>query len=141
MWHGLVRHALRPGAVLVAAVFAVMAAWADSPGKPAPAAPAAPATLDLRVPRQSLAPHVESGRIAAAPASLARSIALTAHVSLIDQGIEASRQALIDCQKGDYPGGGMGLLSLPFQNASAQTGTIAAGSDSRQGPGAQACAR
>jgi len=104
--------------VLVAAVFAVMAAWADSPGKPAPAAPA---TLDLRVPRQSPAPQVESGRIAAAPASLARSIALTAKVSLIEQGIEASPQALIDCQKGDYPGGGMGLLSLPFQNASAQT--------------------
>lgn len=52
---------------------------------------------------------------------LAKSMAASARESLMDLGVNAARQALIECQKGDYPGGGMGLLSLPFQRPEAQT--------------------
>ena len=44
---------------------------------------------------------------------------MSAHISLIDQGTAISEQALIDCQKGDYPGGGMGLLSIATMKPSA----------------------
>lgn len=53
--------------------------------------------------------------------ALARSLAAAGRVSLLEQGVSSARQALIECQKGDYPGGGMGLLSLPSQRPEAQT--------------------
>jgi len=53
--------------------------------------------------------------------ALAKAISASAHASLIDLGVSTARQALIDCQKGDYPGGGMGLQSLPTQQPEAQS--------------------
>ena len=53
--------------------------------------------------------------------SLADSIARATRRSLIDLGTETAKEAVLDCLKGDYPGGGMGLLSLPFGRASAHT--------------------
>ena len=57
----------------------------------------------------------------AARQSLADSIARATRRSLIDLGTEAAKEAVLDCLKGDYPAGGMGLLSLPFGRASAHT--------------------
>ena len=54
-------------------------------------------------------------------ARLVQAISQSAMVSIAEHGIAAARQALLDCQKGDYPGGGMGIMSLPFQRPSAAT--------------------
>ena len=86
-----------------------------------PTTVASKAPLDLRLPPSALLPIGPVDRDAPWRKSLSRSMASAAKVSLLEQGVEASRQALIDCQKGDYPGGGAGLLSMPFANASAQT--------------------
>jgi hypothetical protein len=56
-----------------------------------------------------------------ASSSLGKEISEAAKVGLLDQGVEASREALLDCQKGDYPGGGLGLLSLPFGQVTEQS--------------------
>lgn len=52
---------------------------------------------------------------------LARSISLAARESLFSAGIKSSESAVIECVDGDYPGGGMGLLSQPYLAASART--------------------
>jgi hypothetical protein len=51
---------------------------------------------------------------------LAAAMTGTARQSITQAGTEAATQALLDCQKGDYPGGGMGSLSLPSHRASAR---------------------
>ncbi len=57
-----------------------------------------------------------------APADrLSASIAAAARPGWIERGVEGSREALLECNKGDYPGGGMGLMSLPFARPSALT--------------------
>ena len=53
--------------------------------------------------------------------SLANSIARSARRSVIERGTQTAKEAVLDCLKGDYPGGGMGLLSLPFGRSSART--------------------
>lgn len=52
---------------------------------------------------------------------LAVSMAGAARQNLFESGTETARQALLDCLRGDYPGGGMGALSLPFHRPSART--------------------
>jgi hypothetical protein len=58
---------------------------------------------------------------ASSEARLGFAVAASARQSIAEQGVAAARQALLDCQKGDYPGGGMGVLSMPFQRPSAIT--------------------
>ena len=66
-------------------------------------------------------------QVAAAPAGrapadrLSASIAAAARPGWIERGVEGSREALLECNKGDYPGGGMGLMSMPFAKPSALT--------------------
>jgi hypothetical protein len=52
---------------------------------------------------------------------LARGIASASVPGLIELGVKASKDALLECQKGDYPGGGMGLLSMPLARPNAVT--------------------
>ena len=61
------------------------------------------------------------GSTRSADARMAKAIAASAHIGILEQGIASAQQALIDCQKGDYPGGGMGLLSMPYFRPSAIT--------------------
>jgi hypothetical protein len=49
------------------------------------------------------------------------SIAASAKASLVEQGIGTAIEAIQDCLKGDYPGGGMGSLSFPLGQPSART--------------------
>ena len=86
---------------------------------PTTVAPKVP--LNLRLPPSAALQIRPVDRDAPWRKSLSQSMTSAARVSLLEQGVETSRQALIDCQKGDYPGGGMGLLSMSFANASAQT--------------------
>jgi hypothetical protein len=53
--------------------------------------------------------------------SWSSALANAAKISIIEQGVNTSKQALLDCQKGEYPGGGMGVLSLPHGRPSAIT--------------------
>jgi hypothetical protein len=80
-----------------------------------------PLLLDLQ-PRffASVKPVRGASKEGASP-SLSKEISEAAKVGLLDQGVEASREALLDCQKGDYPGGGLGLLSLPFGQVTEQS--------------------
>jgi hypothetical protein len=55
------------------------------------------------------------------PSRLSAGIAAAAKVSLSELGISAASEAILECLKGDYPGGGMGPLSLPFARVSART--------------------
>ena len=52
----------------------------------------------------------------------AAAIAASAHHGLIDDGVAVARQALLECQHGDYPGGGAGVLSMPFGRPESRTG-------------------
>jgi hypothetical protein len=54
--------------------------------------------------------------------NLGASIAATAKAGVVEQGVATAKEAIQSCQKGDYPGGGMGLLSLPSGRESARTG-------------------
>jgi hypothetical protein len=51
----------------------------------------------------------------------AKPIASAAHRSLIQSGVETAKEALIECQRGDYPGGGMGLRSMPIGRPESRT--------------------
>ena len=51
----------------------------------------------------------------------AKSISSAADRGLIQTGVEASKEAILECQKGDYPGGGTGLLSMPLGRPSSRT--------------------
>ena len=77
-------------------------------------------SLDLRYVRPANAPPI---RPSTSPGEdpLARGIASAYRQGLIDLGVKASKEALVECQKGDYPGGGMGLLSLPLARPNAVT--------------------
>ena len=103
----------------LATLFASSLAVAEPLAIPTAVAPRAP--LDLRLPPSAALPIRPVDLDAPWRKSLSKSMTSAAKVSVLEQGIEASRQALIDCQKGDYSGGGMGLLSMPFQAASAQS--------------------
>jgi len=52
---------------------------------------------------------------------LALSIASAANQSFVQSSIEVAKEAILGCQKGDYPGGGMGLLSMPLGRPSSRT--------------------
>lgn len=52
---------------------------------------------------------------------LGSAIARAGKIDLMQQGIEASRQAILECIKGDYPGGGLGLASMPLARPTART--------------------
>ena len=52
---------------------------------------------------------------------LTKSIAMAAKRSLAQSGVEVAKEAILECQKGDYPGGGMGLLSMPLGRPSSRT--------------------
>jgi hypothetical protein len=52
---------------------------------------------------------------------LAKSIAAAANRGLVESGVDAAKAALIERQRDAYPGGGMGLLSMPFARPSART--------------------
>jgi hypothetical protein len=53
--------------------------------------------------------------------NLGASIAGTAKAGVVEQGVTTAKEAIEGCLKGDYPGGGMGLLSLPSGRESART--------------------
>jgi hypothetical protein len=46
-------------------------------------------------------------------------IARSVRTTWYDQGVQASIEAVVACQKGDHPGGGMGLLSIATMRPSA----------------------
>ena len=52
---------------------------------------------------------------------LAKSFAAAGTQSFLQSGIESSIEALRECQRGDYPGGGSGLLSMPFGRPQSRT--------------------
>jgi hypothetical protein len=52
---------------------------------------------------------------------LSRGIEAAGTIGFIEHGVQASKEALIECQKGDYPGGGMGLMSMPLARPNAVT--------------------
>ena len=52
---------------------------------------------------------------------LAASMAAAANVDALQAGVERTKEALVECRRGDYPGGGQGVLSLPFARPSART--------------------
>ena len=52
---------------------------------------------------------------------LASSIAAAGTVDILQRGTAIARQAVLDCLNGDYPGGGMGLLSMPTARPTART--------------------
>ena len=52
---------------------------------------------------------------------LASSIAAAATVDILQLGTAIAKQAVLDCMNGDYPGGGMGLLSMPLARPTART--------------------
>ena len=51
----------------------------------------------------------------------AKSIASSANRGLTQRGVETAKEALIECQRGDYPGGGVGLLSMPIGRPASRT--------------------
>jgi hypothetical protein len=53
--------------------------------------------------------------------SLATAIHQAAVVGVLEAGVAAAKEALVECQKGEYPGGGMGSLSFPFGRVGAIT--------------------
>ena len=90
---------------------------------PRPAAAQGPEeerALDLRYPRSTGAPMIRVGTVPVQD-RLARSIEAAGHTGFIEQGVKASKEALLECQKGDYPGGGMGLMSMPLARPNAVT--------------------
>jgi hypothetical protein len=52
---------------------------------------------------------------------LAKSLAAAGTQSFVQSGIESSKEALRECRRGDYPGGGSGLLSMPFGRPQSRT--------------------
>ena len=106
---------LRPlFAFLSLTTIAVIPALASDGLAPAPTYRAQEiAGLSYRLP-VSTAPASEFKITPARDTGLVRSIKASAAVGLVELGTAAAKEAIIDCQKGDYPGGGMGLLSLPF---------------------------
>lgn len=61
----------------------------------------------------------EAVRAADRPDRFAAAIASAGNAGFVEEGTAGSRQAILECNKGDYPGGGMGLLSLPQGRPSA----------------------
>ena len=51
--------------------------------------------------------------------SLARAVAQSAQAGWLERGVATAKEALAECIKGDYPGGGMGLFSMPYLRPSA----------------------
>lgn len=89
------------------------------PAFPQPATATAP--LDLTVSARGLAAGRPATAVPSPRRGLAEAIALAAPPGLLQAGFDAAKQAIVDCQRGDYPGGGLGLLSLPFGTAHART--------------------
>ena len=52
---------------------------------------------------------------------LAASITAAGNDGLLRHGTNIAKRALLDCQSGDYPGGGIGTLSLPDGRAESRT--------------------
>ena len=99
----------------------------------------APATFEVSAPTLSVAGHtgfspltrqishsalslVHEQALSQNPQSkLASSIAAASTPDIVQRGTAISKQAVLDCLKGDYPGGGMGSLSMPFGRPNALT--------------------
>ena len=65
------------------------------------------------VPRQASAEYQQN--------KMASSIAAAGTVDILQRGTAIAKQAVLDCLNGDYPGGGMGLLSMPTARPRART--------------------
>ncbi len=65
------------------------------------------------MPRQASSEYPQS--------KLASSIAAAGTVDILQRGTAIAKQAVLDCLNGDYPGGGMGLLSMPTARPTART--------------------
>lgn len=107
-------------------VFAV-AASTQAPAKAQEAAPLEPSVAPIKIILVRPTSSTHAVPLSATLSSerrnerLARSMASGAHRGLLGSGIETAKEALLECQKGDYPGGGMGLLSMPLGRPSSRT--------------------
>ena len=52
---------------------------------------------------------------------LGASIASAASIGILQRGTDIATEALLECQKGSYRGGGMGALSMPFGRPESRT--------------------
>ena len=125
--HRIIRRQL-PCAVplLLAAFSAVAGEAAEAPAislvLPYISAPRTDALADLaRAVTSSFESRAAITSLHSAESKLAKSISSAATLSLVELGTSTARQALQDCLKGEYPGGGMGVLSLPQGRPSATT--------------------
>jgi hypothetical protein len=83
-------------------------------------------TTGLTLSRQSFVSSRQSilqqHRLSEHPVSkLASAIAAAGTVDIVQRGTAIARQAVLDCLKGEYPGGGMGSLSMPLLRPTALT--------------------
>lgn len=102
-----------PLALLLAAVLVLPRAHATTPDDAVPTSPAGhaarPEPLDMRLPstvaRTTVAAAADGGTAAQQrPNRASRAIRLEPRLSFIEWGVQGSREALIACQKGPYPG-------------------------------------
>lgn len=130
---GHMRVPIRTRHLLLAAPLAALAcgAWADELSTVSANALVLPSLVDARsapATRQawsswrSPSSPVFGSAFAPMPESkFGYSVSAAAKASLVELGVATARQALQDCLDGDYPGGGMGALSLPFGRPTART--------------------
>jgi hypothetical protein len=128
---------LRVGLLLVAGMHLALPVQAHDEPQPLPGAvplsvrPAVP-NLDLvhRFPKETervsfagvpSALQPAGAQNARSSSKLAAAISAAGNVDMVQGGVAGSKWALLECQRGDYPGGGMGVLSLPFGRPSART--------------------
>ncbi len=112
--------------LLCAAVLALPCAHATPPDEPAPASPAGhaapPEPLDMRLPptvaRPTVAAAADDGTAVQRRAKQA--IRLEPRQSFIEWGVQGSREALIACQKGPYPGATVASSGVPVAGGEAQ---------------------
>ena len=70
---------------------------------------------------RSAAPATDASLNARSPRRLTAAMAAAANVGVLQSGVARTKEALVECQRGDYPGGGQGVLSLPFARPAART--------------------
>ncbi|CAM3835090.1 hypothetical protein ROSA5918_10205 [Roseateles saccharophilus] len=112
--------------VAMSASMQVQAMDSDEPATVAapnpPTGPGTVARLDLRIPptAAALAAFARAGSIGSQPPERVRSIRLEPRKSLIERGVEGSREALIACQQGAYPGATVSVSTVKVAGGEAQ---------------------
>jgi hypothetical protein len=109
----------RVGGLAVTALLVSMQSHAANDGAPgSPVRHVSADRLDLRVPPSAATAPLFAR--AQGPASRSPPIRLEPRKSLIEQGIEGSREALIACQQGAYPGATVSASAVKVAGGEAQ---------------------